>query len=106
MTKVIFSQPGGEISEVEAEEGSSAMRTALMNGVQGILAECGGEAACATCHVYVAEEWFERTGGPGLDEEDMLEFTESERRPNSRLSCQINITSELAGLQLTIPEEQ
>lgn len=106
MTKVIFNHPGGDSRQVEAADGSSAMRAALTNGVHGIVADCGGEASCATCHVYVAEQWLSEVGEPNLDEEDMLEFTACERLPNSRLSCQIRVNADLDGLVLTIPEEQ
>lgn len=106
MSKVTFIQPGGEPREVEAAEGSSAMRAALTGGVTGIDADCGGEASCATCHVYVSEEWLDKVGEPGLDEEDMLEFTACERKPNSRLSCQIRVDEDLDGLVLSLPESQ
>lgn len=106
MSKIVFVHAEGEIQEVEAAEGTSAMRAALTGGVKGITADCGGECSCATCHVYVGEDWVDKVGGPGLDEDDMLEFTASERRPNSRLSCQIRIDQELDGLVLNIPESQ
>jgi 2Fe-2S ferredoxin len=106
MSKIVFVQHQGDAQEVEATDGSSAMRAALTGGVQGISADCGGEASCATCHVYVDEEWLQRVGEPGLDEDDMLEFTECERRPTSRLSCQIEISEDLDGLVLTLPESQ
>lgn len=106
MPRVSFVHPEGETHEVEAADGSSVMRAALLGGVSGITADCGGEASCATCHVYVAEPWLERVGTPGPDEDDMLDFAECERQPNSRLSCQIKITEELDGLVLTLPESQ
>ena len=106
MPKIIFVRPEGETREVEAAEGSSAMRAALTGGVEGITADCGGEASCATCHVFVHEEWLPRVGEPGLDEEDMLEFTACTRQPNSRLSCQIRMSEELDGLILNLPESQ
>lgn len=106
MSKILFVHPEGETQKVEAADGSSAMRAALTGGVQGIAADCGGEASCATCHVYVDEEWIEKVGGPGLDEDDMLEFTACERKPNSRLSCQIRIDQDLDGLVLNLPESQ
>ncbi|MFD1211060.1 2Fe-2S iron-sulfur cluster-binding protein [Arthrobacter sp. GCM10027362] len=106
MSKILFVHPEGETQEVEAAEGSSAMRAALTGGVQGIAADCGGEASCATCHVYVGEEWADKVGGPGLDEDDMLEFTACERKPTSRLSCQIRIDRNLDGLVLNLPESQ
>lgn len=106
MTKVMFVDANGSTQEVETEEGSSVMRTALLGGIQGIVADCGGEASCATCHVYVDDVWADKTGEPSLDEEDMLEFTESERKDTSRLSCQIEITEELDGLIVHLPESQ
>ena len=82
------------------------MRAALTGGVEGIVADCGGEASCATCHVFVDSTWTDRVGGPGLDEDDMLEFTACTRQPNSRLSCQIRMSDELDGLVLNLPESQ
>lgn len=106
MPNITYVDSSGVPQVIEAEEGSSVMRTAILGGIEGIVAECGGEASCATCHVYVDESWADRTGEPNLDEEDMLEFTESERTVNSRLSCQIEVSQELDGLIVTIPEEQ
>jgi len=106
MPKILFVNAHGDPQETEATEGSSAMRAALTGGVKGIDADCGGEASCATCHVYVDDAWLERVGEPGLDEDDMLEFTACERKPNSRLSCQIRVDAELDGLVLNIPESQ
>lgn len=106
MPKIMFIDPSGSTHEVEADEGASVMRAGLLGGVQGIVAECGGECSCATCHVYVDENWTDKTGEPSLDEEDMLEFTESERKPTSRLSCQIEVSEELDGLIVNLPEEQ
>ncbi|MER7010246.1 2Fe-2S iron-sulfur cluster-binding protein [Saccharopolyspora sp. NPDC000359] len=106
MPRIVFVRPEGESQEVEAAEGASAMRAALVGGVSGITADCGGEASCATCHVYVAEQWLDQVGGPGPDEDDMLDFAACQRQPNSRLSCQIRITDGLDGLVLTLPESQ
>lgn len=106
MPKLILISAEGERSEVEAESGSSAMRAALIAGVRGIVADCGGEAACATCHVYVDDAWSDKTGDVGLDEDDMLELTECPRQSNSRLSCQIRMSDELDGLVLHLPEAQ
>lgn len=106
MSKIVFVHPDGETREVEAADGASAMRAALLGGVDGITADCGGEISCATCHVYVDEAWRERVGEPGLDEEDMLEFTACERTAGSRLSCQIQVDAELDGLVLRLPESQ
>ncbi|MFP3398040.1 2Fe-2S iron-sulfur cluster-binding protein [Brevibacterium sp. SIMBA_078] len=106
MPRVVYVSPDGGQTAVEAEGGTSAMRAALIGGVRGILADCGGEAACATCHVYVDEAWTEKVGEPGLDEDDMLDVTACERGANSRLSCQIDVTDDLDGLVLNLPEEQ
>jgi 2Fe-2S ferredoxin len=106
MARVTFVQPDGDTQEVDAADGTSAMRAALLGGIQGITADCGGEASCATCHVFVDKSWSATVGEPGLDEDDMLEFTACDRQPNSRLSCQIRITDELDGLVLKLPESQ
>lgn len=106
MPRVVYVSAAGEQTAVEADDGTSAMRAALISGVRGILADCGGEAACATCHVYVDEQWVEKVGEPGLDEDDMLDVTACERSDKSRLSCQIEVTDELDGLVLNLPEEQ
>lgn len=105
MTKLIFVDPDGTRHEVEAENGATAMETALKHGISGIVAECGGSLTCATCHVYVDDDWFEKTGEPSAPEEDMLDFA-YDLRPTSRLSCQIKVKDELDGLVLHIPERQ
>ena len=81
------------------------METALRNSIPGIDAECGGACACATCHVYVADEWSEIVGKPSQMEEDMLDFA-FEVRPTSRLSCQIKVVPALDGLKVTTPGKQ
>lgn len=91
--------------EIDAQVGSTVMENAVKNSVPGIEAECGGACACATCHVYVDEAWLEKTGGPDVMEEDMLDFA-FEQKPNSRLSCQIKMTDELDGLTVNVPEAQ
>ncbi len=105
MTKVTFIDAKGEARTVDAEVGSTVMETALRNSIPGIEAECGGACACATCHVYVAEDWTERVGKASQMEEDMLDFA-FEVRPNSRLSCQIKVSEELDGLVVTTPAKQ
>lgn len=106
MPSVTFIHPDGHSERIDAEAGASAMNTALVHGVGGILAECGGNAMCATCHVYVDEAWVERLAPPGADEDALLDGTAAERRPNSRLSCQIRMTPELDGLVLRLPDRQ
>lgn len=82
------------------------METAVKHGVPGIVAECGGGLSCATCHVYVSPEFLEKTGTAEDFEDEMLDDTVSERKANSRLSCQIRMTDELDGLEVTIAMEQ
>jgi 2Fe-2S ferredoxin len=105
MTKLTFVAVEGTRHEVEAADGTTVMENAIRNGIPGIEAECGGACACATCHVYIDEEWTDRVGGPDVMEEDMLDFA-YDMRPNSRLSCQIRVTPELEGLVVHLPERQ
>lgn len=105
MATIIFIEHDGTRHEVEGTEGISVMENSLRNGVPGIDADCGGECSCATCHVYVAQEWFDKTGDMEELEASMLGLN-PERKPNSRLSCQIKFTSELDGLTVKLPEFQ
>lgn len=105
MTKVTFIDHSGVARTVEAEKGSTLMETAIRNDIPGIVAECGGALACATCHVYVDEAWRARVGEPAPMEEDMLDFGHDVRE-NSRLSCQIHISDALDGLVVHTPERQ
>lgn len=106
MTQITFVQSDGREETVTAENGDSAMLTALKHGLDGIVGECGGGAVCATCHVYVDQNWSEKLSPVSLDEDELLEGVATERLPNSRLSCQIKITQELDGLVLRLPERQ
>ena len=105
MAKITFIQHNGTEQTVDGIPGMTVMEAAIKNMVPGIDADCGGACACATCHVYVEEEWREKTGGPSPMEEDMLDFG-YDVRPNSRLSCQIKVTDALDGLVVRIPERQ
>ncbi|MDJ1158493.1 2Fe-2S iron-sulfur cluster-binding protein [Chelatococcus sp. SYSU_G07232] len=105
MPKITFVDAEGTARTVEAEVGATVMETAVRNAVPGIDAECGGACACATCHVYVEEEWREAVGEPEAMEEDMLDFA-FDVRPNSRLSCQIRVRSDLDGLVVHTPARQ
>ncbi|MBV5265280.1 2Fe-2S iron-sulfur cluster-binding protein [Pinisolibacter aquiterrae] len=105
MPKITFVPYRQEEITVEAEIGSTVMETAVRNGIPGIEAECGGACACATCHVYVEDGWYEKVGAPQPMEEDMLDFA-WEVKPNSRLSCQMKVTAELDGLVVHVPERQ
>jgi 2Fe-2S ferredoxin len=106
MTAIIFIHPNGQSDRVETGDGESAMQAATRHGLDGILAECGGNAMCATCHVYVDDNWLTRLPPIGDEEDALLDGTACDRLPNSRLSCQIRITSELDGLVLRLPERQ
>lgn len=105
MTRITYIEHDGTRHDLDVPPGQSLMEAARNNNIPGIVAECGGVCACATCHVYVVEEWYPRTGGRNEAEEDMLEFA-AERRATSRLSCQIRITQELDGLVVHLPESQ
>jgi len=103
--RVTYIQPNGESKTVDVPAGTTAMEAAIDNDVAGIVAECGGAASCATCHVYVDSEWFKRLPAPSQMESDMLDFA-SDVQPTSRLSCQIVMTAELDGLIVKTPERQ
>ncbi|QWC83950.1 2Fe-2S iron-sulfur cluster binding domain-containing protein [Nocardioidaceae bacterium] len=105
MGQVTFVEHDGTDHEVGIEEGASLMRHAVDNLVPGIDADCGGDASCGTCHVIVDQGWYDRTGSIGDDEQLMLDMT-PERADTSRLACQIEVTEELDGLQVTLPEFQ
>jgi 2Fe-2S ferredoxin len=105
MTKLTIVAPDGVRFEIDAEDGSTVMENAIRNAVPGIEAECGGACACATCHVYVDDEWTGTVGSPDVMEEDMLDFA-YEVKPTSRLSCQIKVAPELDGLVVQVPERQ
>lgn len=106
MPKAVFIQPDGSEVTVEVARGESVMRAAIRQNVDGILAECGGSLTCSTCHVYVADDWLDRLPPPEEIELEMLDYTAAERRPGSRLSCQIRMGDDLDGIQLTVPETQ
>lgn len=106
MPKVIYVADSGQEQAVDAALGDSVMATAVKNGVPGIIGECGGNASCATCHVWVREEFLPLVGEPGELEEDLLDLGVSDRRSTSRLSCQIPVTPELDGLTVDVPPDQ
>jgi 2Fe-2S ferredoxin len=104
--KLVFNTADGTQRVVDGTVGESVMVAATQNGVPGIVAECGGNASCATCHVWVADEFVPLLGEPGDLEEDLLDMAVDERRDGSRLSCQILVTEELDGLTVEIPPNQ
>jgi 2Fe-2S ferredoxin len=105
MVQITFIDSKENARTVEGEAGSTVMETAIKNGVPEIEAECGGACACSTCHVYIEEAWRGKVGEPSPMEEDMLDFAYNVQ-PNSRLSCQIKVREELAGLVVRTPERQ
>jgi ferredoxin, 2Fe-2S len=104
--KVVYVSALGDQSVVIGQVGESVMAAAVRNGVPGIIGECGGNASCATCHVWVRDEFLDLAGEPGDLEDDLLDLGVSERRASSRLSCQITLTDELDGLTVDVPAEQ
>jgi ferredoxin, 2Fe-2S len=105
VVQITYIDAEGTARIVEAETGATVMETAIRNGVPGIVAECGGACACATCHVHVDEQWTTIVGQPEPMEEDMLDFA-FDVRPTSRLSCQIRVRPELDGLVVHTPRQQ
>jgi 2Fe-2S ferredoxin len=105
MPKVIYIEHNARRHEIEVPVGHTVMRGAVDNGVPGIDADCGGECACATCHVYVDGDWLARTGDRTEMEQSMLSFA-AVTQDNSRLSCQIVMADSLDGLVVTLPDGQ
>ena len=105
MIKITYIEFDGTSHTVEAPTDTTLMETAINNDVPGIVAECGGTCACATCHVYVAPEWTSKTGQPAPQEDGMLECV-MDRHDNSRLSCQIELTDDMDGMVVRLPESQ
>jgi len=106
MPKVTFIAHDGTQSTVEVKPGETIMFGATQGGVTGIVGECGGFCSCATCHVYVDDAWIDKLAPITEHEDEMLEGTVSERKPGSRLSCQITVTDALDGLIVHTPEHQ
>lgn len=106
MTVLTFITPSGERQVFDTEGATTAMNVARLNGVAGIEAECGGTLSCGTCHVYVAEGDLTKLPPPSREEEDMLDLVAAERRPTSRLCCQIILGKNLDSLKLMLPDTQ
>ena len=107
MPKIVYKSLENQTeTEVVVADGWTVMEGAIQNDVDGILAECGGGCACATCHVYVGESFLDKITPVSDVEADMLECVASERKNNSRLACQIKVTEALEGLVIEIPEAQ
>jgi 2Fe-2S ferredoxin len=106
MPAVTVVDPNGVETKLDIPEGHSVMQEAVGHGLHGIVGECGGSAMCATCHVYVDPDWVDKLPAPLANEMEMLECTAADRRPQSRLSCQIKVSAALDGLVVQLPERQ
>lgn len=105
MANITFIQSNGTQQTIEIESGKSVMEGARENNIDGILAECGGDCCCSTCHCYIAPDWFSRLPPAVDDEAGLLEFA-WEPKTNSRLTCQLKVTDDMEGLVLHVPEQQ
>ena len=105
MPKITYIELSGKSQTIEVANGLSVMEGAVQNDIPGIDADCGGGMACATCHVYVNEEWLDKLPAKEDGEEDMLDMA-FEPKQNSRLSCQLIVSDELDGLVVNIPSKQ
>jgi 2Fe-2S ferredoxin len=105
MAKIVFEEPDGKEHAVDIANGQSIMEGAVRAAVAGIDADCGGACSCATCMVYVAEEWRDRLPAKDSTEQAMLDFCPHVEE-SSRLSCQIQVTDALDGLRLKVPPSQ
>ena len=105
MAKIIYKDNLGNSKTIEVDNGLSVMEGAIQNDIPGIDADCGGAMACATCHVYVEENWFNKLAKAEDAEVDMIDMAHEPKR-NSRLSCQIIVSDKLDGLEVTTPEKQ
>ncbi len=106
MGKVTYVAADGAAKSYDIADGKSVMQGAMDNGLDGIVAECGGSMMCATCHVYVREPWLSKLPAPDETEDAMLTMTASARKANSRLSCQIKMSTEFDGIIVDLPETQ
>jgi len=105
LVAITFIEENGTEHHIDAPSGTSVMQAAVDNMVPGILADCGGACACATCHCYIEGEWYEKAGEPDGVEKPMLEFA-IDPKETSRLSCQITVSEELEGLVIHLPASQ
>ena len=105
MTKIVYIEHSGKSHSINVQNGLTVMEGAIQNNIPGIDADCGGSMACATCHVYVKEEWFDKLPKKEDGEEDMLDMA-FEPKKFSRLSCQLMVTDDLDGLVVNLPTKQ
>tara|TARA_B100001121_G_scaffold292071_1_gene293397 strand:+ start:130 stop:450 length:321 start_codon:yes stop_codon:yes gene_type:complete len=105
MAKITYIEHNGKSHTIDVQNGLTVMEGAVQNDIPGIDADCGGSMACATCHVYINEDWFDKVASKTEGEDDMLDQA-FEPKKNSRLSCQITVSDELEGLVVSLPEKQ
>ena len=105
MPKITYKDYQGTSKTIEVDNGLSVMEGAIQKDIPGIDADCGGSMACATCHVYVEDKWFDKIPKAEDAENDMIDMA-FEPKKNSRLSCQITVSDELEGLVVSLPEKQ
>ena len=105
MAKITYIENNGTSHTVDVAEGLTVMEGAVQNNIPGIDADCGGGMACATCHVYVKDEWFDKINKKSEGEDDMIDQA-YEPKKSSRLSCQIQVSAEIDGLEVHLPEKQ
>ena len=105
MAKITYIENNGKSHTVDVAEGLTVMEGAVQNNIPGIDADCGGGMACATCHVYVKDEWFDKINKKSEGEDDMIDQA-YEPKKSSRLSCQIQVSPEIDGLEVHLPEKQ
>ena len=105
MAKIKYIEHNGKEHVVEVQNGLTVMEGAVQNDIPGIDADCGGSMSCATCHVYVKEDWYDKLPKKEMGEDDMLDQA-YEPKSNSRLSCQIMVSDDLDGLSVYMPEKQ
>jgi ferredoxin, 2Fe-2S len=106
MNELKLKKSNGEVISLPIKDGVTVMQCATEAGISGIVAECGGSAMCATCHVYVDDAWLDKLAPPLANELEMLECTAAPRNANSRLSCQIKMSPALNGLLVYLPDQQ
>ena len=105
MPKITYIENNGKSHTVEVDKGLTVMEGAVQNNIPGIDADCGGSMACATCHVYVKDDWYDKLDEKSEGEDDMIDQA-YEPKKNSRLSCQITVSDKIEGLIVHLPEKQ
>ena len=105
MTKITYIEHSGKEHTIDVQNGLTVMEGAIQNDIPGIDADCGGSMACATCHVYVNDEWYNKIDEKTEGEDDMIDQAYDPKK-NSRLSCQITVSDKIEGLVVRLPEKQ